>query len=282
LHLPNFGPYGDVRTLAALARDAQEAGWDGVFLWDHVLFCDLDRNPHADPWVALTAMAAVTDRVLLGPLATPLSRRRPWQVARQAVSLQDYSGGRLVLGVGLGAPVEWDFRFFGEETDDRVRAERLDEGLAILRGLWSGEEFSFNGRHHRLAPMTFLPRPSRPIPIWVAGSWPRRRPFVRAARFDGVMPMATGATTPATVREMARFVAAHRPQGAPPFDVVVSGESAATPESYAADVAPYEGVATWWLEGISPLRLGLDWPALADPWDTAALRRRILDGPPRP
>ncbi|GHD43083.1 LLM class flavin-dependent oxidoreductase [Mycetocola manganoxydans] len=106
LHLPNFGAFGDARVLAGLARDAERSGWDGFFLWDHLLFCDLDQNDHVDPWVALTAVAAATDSILLGPLVTPLPRRRPWELARQTVSLQNYSGGRLVLGVGIGAPTD--------------------------------------------------------------------------------------------------------------------------------------------------------------------------------
>ncbi|HEX5860141.1 MAG TPA: LLM class flavin-dependent oxidoreductase, partial [Microbacterium sp.] len=189
LHLPNFGAFGDARALADLAVAAETAGWDGFFLWDHLLFCDLDQNDHVDPWVALTAIAAATSTIRLGPLVTPVARRRPWELARQAVSLQNFSNGRLVLGVGLGEPTEWDFRFFGDPTDPRVRAEKLDEGLEILRGLWSGKQFGFSGQHYRLEPMTFLPPPVTPIPIWVGGAWPNRRPFRRAARHQGVMPL---------------------------------------------------------------------------------------------
>jgi alkanesulfonate monooxygenase SsuD/methylene tetrahydromethanopterin reductase-like flavin-dependent oxidoreductase (luciferase family) len=274
VHLPNFGAFGDARVLAGLARDAEQSGWDGFFLWDHLLFCDLDLNDHVDPWVALTAVAAATDQIMLGPLVTPLPRRRPWELARQAVSLQNYSGGRLILGVGLGEPVEWDFRFFGDETDPVVRGQQLDEGLAILTGLWSGESFGFSGQHYSLEPMTFLPAPTVPIPIWVGGSWPHRRPFRRAARYDGVFPMLDGAATADALRPVVDYVAARRADSAAPLDVVVGGRS--EPGSARAAL---DGLATWWLEDISPLRLGWDWPELANEWDTGALRARILAGP---
>ena len=278
LHLPNFGAFGDARVLASLARDAEHAGWDGFFLWDHQLFCEFDLNDHVDPWIALTGVAAATENLLLGPLVTPLPRRQPWELARQAVSLQNFSGGRLVLGVGLGEPTEWDFRYFGLETDPVLRGEKLDEGLAILAGLWSGQQFSFVGKHYSLQPMTFLPVPVSPIPIWVGGSWPNRRPFRRAARFDGVMPMLSATLTEDTLRPVVDYVTAHRVDNLPPVDVIVTGTSepgdAGTPTGI-------ENVATWWLEDISPLRFGWDWPELAEEWDFAALRARIIAGPPR-
>lgn len=276
VHLPNFGAFGDARVLADLAREAEEAGWDGFFLWDHLLFCELDLNDHVDPWVALTAIAAATDRILLGPLVTPLARRRPWELARQAVSVQNFSGGRLVLGVGLGEPVEWDFRFFGDETDPVVRGRQLDEGLAILTGLWSGRTFGFTGEHYSLEPMTFLPAPVRRIPIWVGGRWPARRPFRRAARFDGMVPM-IDASTPDSLQPAVDYVHAHRADPSAPFDVVVGGRSDADAGEHPATA--FAGRATWWLEDLSPLRFGWDWPDLAREWDTAALRERIRAGP---
>jgi alkanesulfonate monooxygenase SsuD/methylene tetrahydromethanopterin reductase-like flavin-dependent oxidoreductase (luciferase family) len=277
VHLPNLGAFGDARTLAGLASDAEQAGWDGFFVWDHLLFCELDLNDLVDPWVALTAVAAATDRILLGPLVTPLPRRRPWELARQAVSLQNYSGGRLVLGVGLGEPVEWDFRFFGDETDPGIRGQMLDEGLAILTGLWSGRQFGFSGTHYSLEPMTFLPAPSSPIPIWVGGTWPHRRPFRRAAKYDGLVPTIDGALTPSSLKPAVDYVTAHREDSAAPFDVVVGGRSEA--DDTVHPTAAISGLATWWLEDISPLRFGWDWPDLANEWDTDALRARILAGP---
>jgi alkanesulfonate monooxygenase SsuD/methylene tetrahydromethanopterin reductase-like flavin-dependent oxidoreductase (luciferase family) len=263
LHVPNFGAFGDARLLADLARDAEAAGWHGLFLWDHLLFCEPDHNDHVDPWVALTAVAASTEHLMLGTLVTPLARRRPWELARQTVSLQNYSRGRLVLGVGLGDPVEWDFRFFGDETDPRVRAEMLDEGLEILAGLWSGERFGFRGTHYSLEPMTFLPRPVIPIPVWVGGAWPNRRPFRRAAGFDGVVPL-SGSDLPREQLDAAlRYVAAHRHEGAASIDVVLTGRSEPDDAASLARVAELDDTATWWLEELSPLRFGLGWEALA-------------------
>ncbi|MFC0680070.1 LLM class flavin-dependent oxidoreductase [Lysobacter korlensis] len=280
VHLPNFGAFGHAEVLAEVAVVAERAGWDGVFLWDHLLFCELDRNDHVDPWIALTAIAAATTTITLGTLVTPIARRRPWELARQAVSLQNFSHGRLILGVGLGEPAEWDFRFFGDPTDPMVRAEMLDEGLEILAGLWSGRQFEFDGAHYRLEPMTFLPKPAVPIPIWVGGAWPHRRPFRRAARHHGVVPMGGAADGPHVLRQAVDYVRAHRATEED-FDVVVSGRSEHDRES-ADTIAGFDGIATWWLEDISPLRFGLDWPALADPWDTAALTERVLAGPVLP
>ncbi len=275
LHVPNFGPFGDVDALVALAADAEASGWDGFFLWDHVLFAEPDRNAHADVWVALTAIASATERIMLGPLVTPLARRLPWELARQAASLQRYSGGRLILGAGLGAPVEWDFRHFGWPTDDRVRAQRLDEGLAILRGLWTGEPFGFGGQHFRLEPVTFLPVPQPAVPIWIGGSLTRTGPVQRAARHDGFVPFGGF-----SVEELRGSLDAMR-LGERPFDVVVTGRTEPDAGSIAGQVAPFADLATWWLEDLSPLRLGLEWEDLGGPWDVPRLRDRVLAGPPR-
>jgi alkanesulfonate monooxygenase SsuD/methylene tetrahydromethanopterin reductase-like flavin-dependent oxidoreductase (luciferase family) len=280
LHVPDFGAFGDARVLAGLARDAEASGWHGLFLWDHLLFCEPDHNDHVDPWVALTAVAASTEHLMLGTVVTPLARRLPWEVARQTVSLQNFSNGRLVLGVGLGDPVEWDFRFFGDDTDPRVRAEKLDEGLAILTGLWSGERFGFSGTHYTLEPMTFLPRPVAPIPVWVGGAWPNRRPFRRAAGFDGVVPLSGSDLPREDLAAALRYVDAHRSPDAAPIDVVITGRSELDDAASLDRVAGYRGTATWWLEELSPLRFGVGWEALGEPWDVDRLRARVLAGPP--
>lgn len=165
----------DAQTLARLAVEAEVAGWDGVFVGD-CLSGNLEYEPEKqaiyDPWITLAAIAMSTRRVRLGTMVTPLSRRRPWKVARETVTLDHLSQGRLILPVGLGAAGgDWGFTKVGEETDRKIRAERLDEALAILAGLWSGQAFSYEGSHYQVQEMTFVPPPvQRPrIPSWVVG-----------------------------------------------------------------------------------------------------------------
>jgi alkanesulfonate monooxygenase SsuD/methylene tetrahydromethanopterin reductase-like flavin-dependent oxidoreductase (luciferase family) len=270
--LPNLGDYGNPVLLAELARQAEDAGWDGVFLWDHVVYRE-PGWPAADPWVTAGAIAATTKRVRLGVLVTPLARRRPWKVARETASLDVLSEGRLVVGAGLGARGDAEFAAFGDEADPRVRAERLDEGLDILTGLWSGEPFSYEGRHHRIEETIFLPRPvQRPRPpVWIAGKWPRRPAFRRAARYDGMFPVFEEVgdaerPPPARLAETVRYTREHR-QTDDPFDVVIEGQSEGPdPER----VAAYEAVGlTWWIEKLGWFRGPVD-----------ATRKRIERGPP--
>ena len=284
MNVPPFGDLAEARTLAALARDAERAGWDGFFVWDHVVF-DPTRHPIAEPWVALTAVAMSTERLRLGPMITPLARRRPWQVARATATLDRLAGGRLILGVGLGDPVQWDFGFFGEETDARIRAELLDEGLDIVAGLWSGRPFRYEGKHHRLEEVRFLPTPAQSprIPIWVAGWWPNKPPLRRAARWDGVLPGKWDRTlTPEEVRALVAYVAAHR-AGASPFDVVITGDTPGDdPGAGAGIVGAYvDAGATWWIEDVSPWRFGWDIEAPWTPAATDLTTTRVRQGPPR-
>src|SRR5512134_721279 len=146
IYLPTFTPFGSPQIIANLARDAEQAGWDGVFLWDDVAGTEQDL---ADPWISLAAAAAATRRVRLGALITPLARRRPWKFARETASLDQLSGGRLVVGVGAGGGQE-QFGNLGDEPDQRRRGEMLDEGLQVVTGLWSGEPFEFHGSHYQL------------------------------------------------------------------------------------------------------------------------------------
>src|ERR671917_2564717 len=138
LFLPIFDELADPATLARLAARAEARGWDGVFVFDHVLY----RPPvvaATDPWIALAAMAVATERIELGPMVTPLARRRPWIVARQAVAIDQLSGGRVVLGLGLGLDTSGgELSRFGEEVDDRRRGGLLDEGVGVLARLLSG------------------------------------------------------------------------------------------------------------------------------------------------
>ncbi|MGZ8610784.1 MAG: LLM class flavin-dependent oxidoreductase [Actinomycetota bacterium] len=156
ISVPNIG---DLPTLLELGTMTEAMGWDGFFLWDHSRFMKEFPVPVFDPWVVLAAVAERTGRIRLGPLVTPLARRRPWKVARETVTLDHLSGGRLILGVGLGYPADAEFELLGEDPDARVRAEKLDEGLEILTRLWSGEPVSFDGRHHHVRDTTFAPAP---------------------------------------------------------------------------------------------------------------------------
>src|SRR5262245_56986654 len=120
------GVLGYVQPLARLARAAEEAGWDGFFIWDVFGGDTAELTPVVCPWIALAAIAATTERIRFGPMVTPLPRRRPWKLAREAASLDHLSNGRLILGVGIGTPPS-EFARFGEEADPKIRAEMLDE-----------------------------------------------------------------------------------------------------------------------------------------------------------
>lgn len=258
INVPCFSPFDDLPRLAEHARRAEENGWHGFFLWDHVQ--TPGHIPHTpevfDPWIGLALIADRTTSLRLGPLVTPLPRRRPWVVARQAATIDHLSGGRLTLGVGLGYPAEEEFARFGEDPDLKLRAAKLDEGLAILRGLWSGEPFSFQGEHYQIDEAHFLPRPlQQEIPIWVAGMWPNRGPMRRAARFQGAVPLDADARplSPDALREIAAYLDAQRAaQGTSdsPFDLVVAGNTVGQDLAAAAEtVAPYAAVGLdWWLE----------------------------------
>jgi len=285
---------GSVADQVDLARSAEEAGWDGVFTWDGIHVGD-DVEVH-DPWVLMAAFAMRTQRVRLGAIVMPLARRRPWKVAREVATLDLLSQGRLILPVGLGAVDDSAFGRVGEPTDRRTRAQRLDETLAILEGLGTGEPFGFEGRHYRFAPMRFRPTPrQRPrVPIWTVGAWPSERSMSRVLRYDGLLPHALvrrgaagaaggdggdggeggnggegGDLTPALVAEMRDWIAARRSLAG--FDIVVEGKTPAGDRAAAVDlVRPWASAgATWWIEA--------DWSS----WEVAPARARIRAGPPR-
>ena len=185
-------------------------------------------------------------------MVTPLPRRRPWVVARQAVTLDHLSGGRLILGVGLGFPPDREYTALGEDPDDRVRAQKLDESLKIIDGLWSGKPFAFSGEHYTIEETTFSPRPLQQprIPIWVAGMWPSRAPMRRAARWDGAFPIRSDLAflDVATMNEIAAYVAKHRRSGRA-FDLVIGRDLPADHAEARDAVAAYAAAgATWWIE----------------------------------
>lgn len=256
--------------------EAEEAGWDGFFLWDHLLIFDSEQIvPFVDPWIALTAIAANTERMRIGTMVTPVPRRRPWKLAREAVTLDHISKGRLTMGVGIGAPPEIEYGKFGEETSAKVRAEKLDEGLEILTGLWSGEPYSHHGKHYQLEEMTFLPKPIQEprIPIWVGGGYPHKEPFRRAAYYDGVIPVHSAwpeALMPTHLEEILSIVESERGtlEG---YDIVVCGETTGNERtSDGSTLEPWMNLGvTWWLEDIHGIRGSL-----------SEMRERIRLGPP--
>ena len=271
-------PNGDIHAIVDLASEAEAAGWDGVFYWDGIYIQGMELM--YDPWVVLAAIAMRTTRVKIGAILTPLSRRRPWKLARETVSVDQLSHGRLVLPVGLGALDDGGFGKVGEVTDRKTRAQLLDESLEILNGLWSGKPFSFQGEHYHVEEMAFRPTPVREprIPIWTVGAWPREKSMQRVLRCDGLMPMKLDAAgqgvevTPDDIRAMKAYIDERRTLTTP-FDIIFEGETPGDqPAQAAALVRPYaEAGCTWWMES--------RWGASTS--DVSEVRARIKQGPPQ-
>ena len=245
--------------MADIAADAEAAGWDAVFVWDHMAY----RPPVADiadPWITMAAVAAATERVRIGPMVTPLPRRRPWKVAREVASLDHLSNGRVTFGVGLGGDPGRELSALGEEMDPVRRAVLLDEGLDVCLAAWTGEEVHHRGDAFTIDGLRFGPPPvQRPHPpIWVAGRWPNKAPLRRAARFQGYFPVQVDEP-----EQLAQLIDA-MPPTAPGFDVAVDGPSGRDPRPFA------EVGVTWWLVGFSPFDVTVD--------EARAVSR---DGPPR-
>ncbi|TRO60275.1 LLM class flavin-dependent oxidoreductase [Streptomyces sp. IB201691-2A2] len=259
VYLPPFGPFGDPRVLVELAVRAEAAGWDGVFLWDHVV---TDAMPIADPWTTLAAIAQATRRLVLGPTVTPPARRRPWVVARHASTVSRLSGGRLVVGTGTGVDESGDFSRFGEAPDLPTRSAMLTEGLGLMRAMWAGEAIRHHGPHYRVNLAATEPEPYR-IPVWMASSTNSPRVIGRAAGCDGIFPNPVDhELTPEEVAGIRREL--HR-AGLPadrPFDIAVRGNtSPAWQEDKDVDLkALAEAGMTWWLESLihfDPLDLSM-------------------------
>ena len=286
--LPNAGLGNDPTVLADLARDAEEAGWDGVFLWDagvpsHEIAQDPDDPafaPVIDPWLAMALMAQATERITFGPMIAPLARRRPWKVAQESVTLDHLSAGRFVLPVGLGwAPDPW-FRCVDEALETRARADRLDEALTIIGGLWRGDTVSHRGHNFCVDGLRLRPGPFRQprIPVWVVGGWRSERSLARAARWDGVIPQRLEGDQPLEPDELRELIAMVRRlrDRDEEFDVVIEnlipehdpdGAAAYTRELAAAG-------ATWFLDAT--------WMYMYEtPGRPDAIRRRLRQGPPR-
>lgn len=290
IYLPNWGGFADPRNYLEFASVAERSGWDGVFLWDHILLYRHSEIPMADAWIVLSAIAATTRRIQLGALVTPLARRRPWKVAREITSLDTLSGGRAIFGVGLGAPVDAEFECFGEDGADRVRAEKMDEAIEIVSALQTGEPVTFTGKHFQVHDVQFRPVPiQRPrVPVWVAGFHPNTRPMQRAAKWDGIFPLQAPSTgrghasesevdwstmwlSPGQLKECIELVSRYR-TSMDGFDVVACG---ATPvgdrERARLAVAEHEAVgATWWIEWLDEQRGTL-----------TEMLERVRQGPPK-
>ncbi len=254
LSVPNFA---DPSRLVELAVSSEAAGWDGFFLWDHIVVDRSSPPPISEPWTTLAAAAVMTTGIRLGTLVTPLPRRRPWVLARQVCTVDHLSGGRAILGVGLGVPAQEEYAALGEPADPKRHGEILDEALAVIDALWSGERVDHEGPYFKINGVCFRPRPlQRPrIPIWCAASLPARAGVRRGARWDGVAPMysAPGEMRPATPEEVASVLTElQRFDRAEPPDVVVwaIAPSAELRLSYA------RAGATWLIEGPAP---GPDW-----------------------
>jgi alkanesulfonate monooxygenase SsuD/methylene tetrahydromethanopterin reductase-like flavin-dependent oxidoreductase (luciferase family) len=280
-------PGGDARRAAELAALAEQHGWDGFFVWEGIWA--------VDAWVALTAAAMRTERIQLGTMLTPLPRRRPWELASQTATLDNLSGGRVILSVGLGVSGdEPRFWIFEDDPGRRVRAELLDEGLDMVQHLWRGQPFSYQGKHYRARRSDqMLPPPTAQqprIPIWVVGAWPRVRSMRRVARFDGWLPnyLPPQAESGETLQRQAEFtpeIAAealdwlHEERAdlrldSQTFDAITEGTTPHDdPEAAAAKVQPWADVGfTWWLEA--------NWQVSASKIDSYA-RERLAAGPPR-
>ncbi|WP_086664817.1 LLM class flavin-dependent oxidoreductase [Lentzea kentuckyensis] len=251
LWLPLFDDLADPLLIARLAAEAEETGWSGLFVWDHVRW----REPVtrvADPWITLAAVATATERLRFGPMVSAIARRRPVKLARETATLDLLGNGRLVLGVGLGSDrFAGEFSRTGEECDDRIRGQMLDESLEILRAAWSGETVHHHGEHYTVDGVTFLPRPvQRPgIPVWAAGFPGNAKPMRRAARLDGFFPV--NLTSAGQFADAVGQVEALR-AGTGPFDYVAEVEPG-------ADITPYaEAGATWCLTAFDPASLSVD------------------------
>jgi alkanesulfonate monooxygenase SsuD/methylene tetrahydromethanopterin reductase-like flavin-dependent oxidoreductase (luciferase family) len=270
-------PYGDARAAAELAVVAEKHGWDGFFVWEGVWAID--------PWVSLAAVAMRTERIRMGTMLTPLPRRLPWELAGQVATLDNLSGGRVVLPIGLGATDDrwW---LFEDDPGRRVRADQMDEALDLIQALWSGEPVTYEGAHYRARPAEVMvpPRPvQRPrVPIWAVGAWPRPKSMRRAARLDGwlpaYMPRSGGdhELTPELLRDGIDWLREQRAAEGltmDGYDIVAEGTTPPDPAAAAQIVRPWAAAgATWWIDA--------DWSDMEPGRVRAAALERLRAGPP--
>ena len=245
--LPTVGEFGHVRTLLDLAVAAERNGWDGVHLWDHVLYHEPDW-PVASPIVAAAAIAAATTRLQI-ILTITLPRRQVQDVAQDTAAIAALSDGRLTVVATIGS-MDREYTEFGLDPDLRARGRALDERLARLIELW---------------PASRTPR----IPIWCGGRWPHKPGLRRAARFDGAMPTFDHQrASNVSIEEFTAAVSFIRQHAVRPLDIALEGTT--TAPSAAGQVAPFTAAGmTWWIEALGWWRGG-----------TPAAASRIEAGPP--
>lgn len=269
-------PNASAAHILDLAEEIEAHGWDGFFYWDGIGGGGGDMNVF-DPWAILAAAAVRTERITLGAMIFPLSRRRPWVVARQALTVDHLSHGRLVIPVGLGAVDDGGFsKVHPEVTDRGERAALLDETLDILDLAWKGEPFTYQGVHYQLDDIRFVPKPVQQprIPIWVVAAWPRPKSMARAARWDGIVPSISTdpfrKPLPSEIEAIAKWLREHR-TGNGPCDIVLEGVSPGADDALVENTLKplAEAGATWWIES--------RWEA---PNDYDTLLGRIRQGPP--
>ena len=286
--LPNLGYAAGPSRVVELAVAAEAAGWDGVFVWDTFGGPEYDelfdrnttRRAPWDPWVLLAAAACATERVRLGTMVTPVTRRRPWKLASEVATVDQLSGGRVTLSVSLGWVPDAAFSNVNEESSRLIRSRRLDEGLEIAAAMWGRDRASLDGEHFRVASVPGVPSAQqRRVPIWVVGAWPRPNSMRRALRFDGLIPAVLaddGLTWMRPDADQLALIAADLAGAGvgADYDVVVEGNSSRNRTKAAATVQPFRDAgATWWLEGV--------WSFLADPRTSDdRMVRRIRAGPP--
>ena len=269
LYLPNFGELANPDNMVKLAKLAEEKGWEGIFLWDHI---PTDNSKTAyDPWLLLSLVAVNTEKIRIGTTVTPLARRRPQKIAKEIVTLDHISNGRFTLGIGLGN--EKEFVAYGESFIPRETAEKLDESVEILRLLWSGEQVDYKGKHYQIKAQ-HLPTPvQNQIPIWVGGKWPNKAPFRRAAKYQGVFPLKVGDGDGLTDQDYSDILEYIEKHGGDlkNYDVVMTVYSEGDPEKDKWMNAYRKAGVNWFIDCLDPGRGSVE-----------ELFDRIKRGPPEP
>ena len=276
ISLIQFNEFSDPNLVVEFAVEAEKAGWDGIFLCDHLFYSREPVNSISETWVLLSAIAAKTQNIKIGTYVSPLPRYHPWQFAKITATLDVLSNGRLILGLGIGGP-DVEYEAFGEKYDTKILAEKLEESLDILQGLWSGQPYSYSGKHYSLENVCLLPKPvqSPRIPIILGGTWPNKRPFIRATNFDGVAPIHKNFPQELTAeefQEISTLIKQHRTSNEP-FEILKSGTGFFAPEMRVEMIQSYANAGiTWWLEHVNTLMQ----PSVE------AMRKIVKQGPPEP